>query len=326
MDMNALLEELSALLQKINSGTASLGELEAFAAATGQLNERAIILKYKAYEAKVYGQPVDKVVETAPETPTPVAEPELLVANDVLPEVEVVQTEVEEEASDISFDLFSMTEEETEETSTQQEETEEELAVEEEIIAAESVQEEAEMEVEFTTAHEMEDEEEVSLFAQAAAVTEDPIEPTISQDMPTEEVAVIEEEKVEETIMEPVIETRTEPIVEPTPAPTPSSFSGNEHPILKKALINDGSLQSRMLNVRIESLKGAFGLNERMQIVQSLFGGSNELYLQVIEQLDNCGSKAEARSIVSDLANRYTWKEDNELAIEFVQKVERRHA
>ncbi len=63
-----------------------------------------------------------------------------------------------------------------------------------------------------------------------------------------------------------------------------------------------------------------------MQIVQSLFGGSNELYLQVIEQLDNCGSKAEARSIVSDLANRYTWKEDNELAIEFVQKVERRHA
>lgn len=322
MDMNALLEELSALLQKINSGTASLGELEAFAAATGQLNERAIILKYKAYEAKVYGQPVEKVVETAPEKPTPVAEPELLVANDVLPEVEVVQTEVEEEASDISFDLFSMTEEEIEETSTKQEETEEELAVEEEIIAAESVQEEAEMEVEFTTAHEMEDEEEVSLFAQAAAVTEDPIEPAISQDMPTEKVAVIEEEKVEETIME----TPIEPIVEPTPAPTPSSFSGSEHPILKKALINDGSLQSRMLNVRIESLKGAFGLNERMQIVQSLFGGSNELYLQVIEQLDNCGSKAEARSIVSDLANRYTWKEDNELAIEFVQKVERRHA
>ncbi len=322
MDMNALLEELSALLQKINSGTASLGELEAFAAATGQLNERAIILKYKAYEAKVYGLPVEKVVETTPETPTPVAEPELLVANDVLPVVEVVHTEVEEEPSDISFDLFSMTEEETEETSTQQEETEEELAVEEEIIAAESVQEEAEMEVEFTTAHEMEDEEEVSLFAQAAAVTEDPIEPAISQDMPTEEVAVIEEEKVEETIME----TPIEPIVEPTPAPTPSSFSGNEHPILKKALINDGSLQSRMLNVRIESLKGAFGLNERMQIVQSLFGGSNELYLQVIEQLDNCGSKAEARSIVSDLANRYTWKEDNELAIEFVQKVERRHA
>ncbi|MBI3238268.1 MAG: hypothetical protein HYZ43_05415 [Flavobacteriia bacterium] len=72
--MQALIEEMGALIVKIKSGVATQGELEAFAAAAGELNERAIILRYKSYEAKVFGTPsapaVEKaVVEVVEETP-----------------------------------------------------------------------------------------------------------------------------------------------------------------------------------------------------------------------------------------------------------------
>jgi hypothetical protein len=40
---------MQLLVDKINEGTATMGEIEAFAAAAQDLNERAIIIRYKAY-------------------------------------------------------------------------------------------------------------------------------------------------------------------------------------------------------------------------------------------------------------------------------------
>src|SRR3989338_2681133 len=79
MDMQALIEEMSALIVKIKSGVATQGELEAFAAAASELNERAIILRYKSYEAKIFGVPAARVVETESASKVeevPVAEPQ----------------------------------------------------------------------------------------------------------------------------------------------------------------------------------------------------------------------------------------------------------
>jgi hypothetical protein len=81
-----------------------------------------------------------------------------------------------------------------------------------------------------------------------------------------------------------------------------------------------------MLTVRLETLKGAFGFNERMQIVNELLGSSNDLYHEVIEQLDNMDSKDEARLFVSSIANKYNWNVSSTIALEFIQKVERRYA
>ena len=65
MTMNSLLEEMQLLVDKINEGTATMGEIEAFAAAAQDLNERAIIIRYKAYELKV--QPTQVEVQATVE-------------------------------------------------------------------------------------------------------------------------------------------------------------------------------------------------------------------------------------------------------------------
>ena len=78
--------------------------------------------------------------------------------------------------------------------------------------------------------------------------------------------------------------------------------------------------------VRLETLKGAFGFNERLQIIQELFDGSNDDFTQAIERLDTLNSKNEARNIVSTYAHQYAWDKDSNLALEFIQKVERRYA
>src|SRR3989338_8613727 len=106
MDMQALIEEMSALIVKIKSGVATQGELEAFAAAASELNERAIILRYKSYEAKIFGVPAARVVETESASKVeevPVAEPQSEIIIDapvdthtiVQPQETVSETEAE---------------------------------------------------------------------------------------------------------------------------------------------------------------------------------------------------------------------------------------
>ncbi|MNJ83754.1 hypothetical protein D3C87_11780 [compost metagenome] len=253
--MHALIEEIAALLGKIKSGEATLGELEAFAAATNQLNERAIVLRYKAYETKVYGNPVsvsEQVIsETLFEKEEPVVELEV-------EEVQIIRAAEEEP----SFDLFGMSEEEEEEDE----------------LAFELIEEE------------------------------------------TEEEEIIE-------IPEPVIvqEVKPEPVAEPV-FEKPVENLGSLHPIYGKLNSNDGTLAARLMTVRLETLKGAFGFNERLQIIQELFNGSNDEFNHLIEQLEGIQTKEAARSLVSSYATKYHWDVDSQLAIELIQKVERKYA
>lgn len=257
MEMHALIEEIAALVTKIKSGEASLGELEAFAAAANQLNERAIILRYKAVEAKVYGKPAAEPV--VPESP-------VASKDDVFPIVEAqeIHPEPEEEPS---FDLFGM-----------------------------DTDEETELEIPFELV-----------------------------DEPEAEIA--EEEQVEEAVELAREEEINEDAVISEPAfAAPVENTQGLHPIYGKLNSNDGTLAARLMSVRLETLKGAFGFNERLQIIQELFNGSNDEFNHLIDQLENISSKEQARSLVSSYANKYHWDVDNQLAIELIQKVERKYA
>ena len=326
MEMHALLEEINGLLAKIKAGTASLGELEAFAAATQQLNERAIILKYKAYEAKVFGSSTSPATDSASvddhhsatgnlemQDEETVKTEESVVPSHigkVVPEP-IVEADTEEE---LSFDLFSMDSEE----------------------------------VGFDQPQQLSEQEDNSL--PSATVDQSAIDNSASVEDKAQEEPIAEpfiEEKETEIIDEPAATTAPEIVETPkvdasTSSATPSTSSAtstpipesapvshapvNEHPVLRRARANDGSLQSRLLSVRLETLKNAFGLNERILIVKELFGGDNELYNSTIDSLDNAGDINAARNKMSTLANQDGWREDSELAIEFVQKVERRYA
>lgn len=253
--MHALIEEIAALLVKIKSGAATLGELEAFAAATNQLNERAIVLRYKAYETKVHGTAASEA---------PVLETSALVKEEIVPIIEAQETHQEEAAEEqAEFDLFGMGNEE-----------------EEDEVAFELIEEEAHEE-------------------------------------PVEEIEIPEPVAVPEEAPEPA----------PEPAfAAPIENIGNLHPIYGKLNSNDGTLAARLMSVRLETLKGAFGFNERLQIIQELFDGSNDEFNQLIDKLETIHSKEEARSLVSSYATKYHWDAESQLAIELVQKVERKYA
>lgn len=313
MDMQALIEEMSALIVKIKSGSATQGEIEAFAAAAAQVHERAVVLRYKSYEAKVFGTPVAPVIE--PErtpAPGPVAEPTAEIAPEPVSEV---LEDTEEEA--VSFDLFQEQESEAFDLFSLDSEPEEESV--ESVFAVMTPTPEPEPEIAApdpvaeTPAMEDPEEEEPTLQLEEAAShqTEEPQETTPPVSMP-EPVPVAQE---------PVHTPAPEPA-----APVAAAPSGTIHPVYKRLVTDDNSLGARLMAVRLETLQGAFGFNERLQIIRELFDGSNEQFSQAISQLDSLGSKAEARNVVSSYAHQFAWDKDSDLALEFVQKVERRYA
>lgn len=320
--MQALIDEIAALAQKITSGTATLGELEAFAAATQQLNERAIVLRYKAYEAKVYGvsAPLDDRTNNSLDdrTDTPHDHGATSDDNSASDEVEIsAPNDAHEENSDEDGGIDTIGDE---------------LAATADATLSEvvdDIQNDVDLSFDLFSMDDSEEDEPAPVVPAVEAPKEEPVQEMVPEVAPVptpptrlaEEAVVPAHEAIDETVEE-VVET---PPASVAAAPIPD-HSGSEHPILRKARTNDGSLQSRLLSVRLETLKSAFGLNERLQIIQELFAGSHDEYNAAIEDLDNQAEVGTARSKVSAYAHRYGWREDSELAVEFVQKVERRYA
>ena len=290
MTMNSLLEEMQLLVDKINEGTATMGEIEAFAAAAQDLNERAIIIRYKAYELKV--QPTQVEVQATVEEQVPTNE------------TDFIASKLDDSALEMDFDLFSTDEPE-------------------EIIESEVV-----LEKENSTASSFD------FFAadEPASNTNEPvIEPTeittVSEDSAFFDDTENSENFVDfsENATDVVVQTEAE-VHEEMIIPATSQQPVALHPIYERLATADDSLAARMLTIRLETLKGAFGFNERMQIVNELLGSSNDLYHEIIEQLDNMDSKEEARLFVSSIADKYNWNVSSSIALEFIQKVERRYA
>jgi uncharacterized protein (DUF2267 family) len=290
MTMNSLLEEMQLLVDKINEGTATMGEIEAFAAAAQDLNERAIIIRYKAYELKV--QPTQVEVQATVE--------EQVSTN----ETDFIASKLDDSALEMDFDLFST--DEPEET------IESELVLENENSIASSFDFFAANEPASSTNKPVVEQTEITTISEDSAFFDDTENNENFVDFADDEtdVAVQTEAEVHEEMIIPA--TSQQPVA--------------LHPIYERLATADDSLAARMLSVRLETLKGAFGFNERMQIVNELLASSNDLYHEIIEQLDNMDSKEEARLFVSSIADKYNWNVASSIALEFIQKVERRYA
>jgi len=290
MTMNSLLEEMQLLVDKINEGTATMGEIEAFAAAAQDLNERAIIIRYKAYELKV--QPTQVEVQATVEEQVPTNE------------TDFIASKLDDSALEMDFDLFST--DEPEET------IESELVLENENSIASTF--------DFFAANEPASNTNEPVIEQTAITT-------VSEDSAFFDDTENNENFVDFADDETDVAVQTEvEIHEEMIIPATSQQPVALHPIYERLATADDSLAARMLSVRLETLKGAFGFNERMQIVNELLASSNDLYHEIIEQLDNMDSKEEARLFVSSIADKYNWNVSSSIALEFIQKVERRYA
>lgn len=136
-------------------------------------------------------------------------------------------------------------------------------------------------------------------------------EPKIEFETPTTEETIAEEPKIEPT------EARTESI----PAQSAEIKSFYE----KFSNSSDNSLSSQFGSTKLESLKNAFGFNEKLQVIGELFDGDSNSFNTSIDSLDSASSADSARQILSELAVKHSWDLENQLTESFVNKVERRH-
>gem|GEM_PF-2059066 len=337
--MESLIEEMSILVAKIKSGSATQGEIEAFAAAAAQINERAIVLRYKAYESKVFGTPMEQPVHVESHTHL-VAEPVEITAETQIAEENVTtEAAVETGDADISFALFD--EPKTEERSAAQPEPEgfDLFSMDDDDDDTQPDFEEAEQPdaEEWPVAEEPQatvSSYEAPAEADAPAAEVHNPEPVIEQPVVEREpeqpsfTAFSDEEtpRVEERPVFAQPETQISAPYDEIMPQVQASSTDTIHPLYNRLNSSDDSLASKLMAVRLETLKGAFGFNERMQIVRELFQGNNDAFSDAIDALDQLGSKNEARLKVSAYANQFSWDERSDLVMEFVQKVERRYA
>ena len=84
------------------------------------------------------------------------------------------------------------------------------------------------------------------------------------------------------------------------------------------------SLNDRLSNAKIDSLKSAFGLNDRMRIIAELFNGDNDAFAEMISDLDQLDSGEIARKKLSEIAFDRQWDAEDKLVEEFVKTVNRK--
>lgn len=260
MEMQAIVDRMNEVVQRITKGNASQEDLESLVKNSAELHELAVIIRYKAYEAKVYG------IEN-PAEPTAVV---TNLENDVeeLDNESSPETIIEKDThEDVGFDLFSLDDEENT------------------TIGEETPQQQPSFSTEINT-----EKDETTDFKNDNEVETATVPNTFSQSQQLVE--------------------------EPT----------NLHPIFKKITLAQGTLTNRLMSSHLDTLNGAFSFNERLQIIQELFNGSGDDFTDLIDLIEESSDKNSSRIAISKFAAKYEWKDDSHLALEFIQKIERKYA
>lgn len=163
---------------------------------------------------------------------------------------------------------------------------------------------------------------------------EEPIhEVSIPAEDPIHEEEIKEDEQevedqiqtIEDPIHEEEIEEEIEEEVEEPEAPTEwePQFS-NDQPIWMAEM--EANIRDSRSVFPLESLIGAFTLNEKLQFINELFEGSSDDFSNNIKLLDQLTTMDAARSMVTALAKTHNWDTESEITEDFMYKICRRHA
>ena len=130
------------------------------------------------------------------------------------------------------------------------------------------------------------------------------------------------EEIVEEIIQSQLVE---EEISTPPVQEVPTSTTSHQKDAFDKMIERDNSLGSQIMGTRLDTLNGAFGLNEKLQLINELFDGSSELFYQSVQIFDSLPDFEQAKVVLKNYSTEFSWEFENPLVIEFVQKIARRY-
>ena len=244
------LNAIQQLIAKLNKSPLSQDELEELVNGTRELYERSVILQYKAFEEKVFGQrEIPQAIEV---TSAPVEE---MIADESIPVAEEQQEEqVEEETPAFDFSLFDDVEE----------------------PQNTPIMPEPEVEEHFSASH---------------TVTEN--------EGFREEHIVVEQVK--------------------------TTVQGDLSPLVA-AFQREIQQMSGFSAPRLDTLVGSFGLNERLQFINELFGGSSEAFAEAIKQLDTAQDLNDALRLSAGFAVLNHWDQESETVHDYLTKLKRRYA
>ena len=158
---------------------------------------------------------------------------------------------------------------------------------------------------------------------EASIPAEDPIH---EEEIEEEEQEVEDEIQTnEDQIHEEEIEEEIKQEVEDPEAPTAwePQFSGDQ-PIWMAEM--EANIRDNKSVFPLESLIGAFTLNEKLQFINELFEGSSDDFSSHIKQLDQLASMDAARNMLAELALTFNWDTESEIVEDFIFKICRRHA
>ena len=286
--IKTILGHLQTGVEKLESSDLSPEDMELLVEDAKELYERMVILRYKIYETNVLG----------------VQEPVISAS--------IRQTEIE-----TPIDLFGSIDEPT-------------ITPEPEFEVTFANGESDILDQEASTEQWQEEEEEVEeLFLEEEV--EQPIieEDAVEEPIQAVEEHILEEEKEEEPIqeeeeIEEPIQTFADPIQETeTPTPWEPQFSADQ-PIWMAEM--EANIRDSRSVFPLESLIGAFTLNEKLQFINELFEGSSDDFSTNIKQLDQLGSMDAARNMLAELAQTFNWDTESEIVEDFIYKICRRHA
>lgn len=150
------------------------------------------------------------------------------------------------------------------------------------------------------------------------------VEPTPVVETPEPEPVI--EEVVPEPTPEPVVETKVEEPVVDEPVVEVKSDNASAQSFLDRLQVEDNSVASRFSAGKLDTLIGAFGLNQRLRYINDLFDGSSEIFSDAIKALDNQSSLNDANQKAAELASVHEWDPEEEVVIEFMTFLNRRYA
>lgn len=90
--------------------------------------------------------------------------------------------------------------------------------------------------------------------------------------------------------------------------------------------LHKSTLSDQLGASKIDSLKGVIGLNDKLQFISELFDGNHEAFNEYLSTLDQLESNKEAHQLLSQIATKYEWDEENSTVEDFVKIISRRYA
>lgn len=268
-------ERLKELADQLSNSKLQEHELSEFETLARELYERAVVLNYKAKEAKVYengSEPKDDSSSQTEEQPTEKETVEQAIES----EDNGSQKMEEESSGEIQFDFSS--EAESEPTNMESEPTK--------TVESEGLQEEE---------------------ANSPTTEQDPAENVEEDTTATEKIESTSTSEGSKELNEAFEDDKVQSFYE------------------QFEKVHNASLGDRLGAAKLNTLKGAIGLNDKLQFISELFNGDSEAFNSSIDTLDKQDSNENARKLLSQIASQQSWDEENPLVEEFARLIERRY-